>query len=47
MGVPVDDLEPELCRAILDVLGRAGTDLEPLRGRLTREAIAPHEGGRA
>ena len=41
MGVPVDDLEPELCRAILDVLGRAGTDLEPLRGRLTRAAIAP------
>ena len=41
MGVPVDDLEPELCRAILDVLGRAGTGLEPLRGRLTRAAIAP------
>lgn len=40
-GVPVDDLEPELCRAILDVLGRAGTDLESLRGRLTRAAIAP------
>jgi hypothetical protein len=40
-GVPVDDLEPGLCRAILDVLGRAGTELEPLRERLTLAAVAP------
>ena len=31
MDVPVDDLEPELCRAILNVLDRATSDLEPLR----------------
>ena len=37
MEVPVDDLEPELCRAILDVLDRATTDLEPLRATLSRE----------
>ena len=41
MEVPVDDLEPELCRAILDVLDRASTDLEPLRERLSREAAPP------
>ena len=41
MDVPVDDLEPELCRAILDVLDRASTDLEPLRERLSREAAPP------
>ena len=45
-GVPVEDLEPELCRAILDVLGRAGTDLESLRGG-SRGQRSPHEGGRA
>ena len=39
--VPVDDLEPELCRAILDVLDRATTDLEPLREKLSGEAAPP------
>ena len=43
MEVPVDDLEPELCRAILDVLDRATTDLEPLRERLSREARSAAE----
>ena len=43
MEVPVDDLEPELCRAILDVLDRATTDLEPLRERLSREAASATE----
>jgi hypothetical protein len=42
MEVPVDDLEPELCRAILDVLDRGTSDLEPLRERLAREAVPPH-----
>jgi hypothetical protein len=41
MDVPVDDLEPELRRAILDVLDRARGDLEPLRERLAREALPP------
>ena len=41
MDVPVDDLEPELCRAILDVLDRASTDLEPLRERLSGEVAPP------
>jgi hypothetical protein len=42
MEVPVDDLEPELCRAILDVLDRATMSLQPVRERLAREAVPPH-----
>ncbi len=34
MDARVDDLEPELCRAVLDVLGRAGPDLSTLRDAL-------------
>ena len=41
MDVPVDDLEPELCRAILNVLDRATSDLEPLRATLAREIAPP------
>ena len=46
MEVPVDDLEPELCRAILDVLDRATTDLEPLRDGSPAKPFRP-VGGRA
>jgi len=42
MDIPVDDLAPELCRAILDVLDRATANLAPLRERLAREAVPPH-----
>ena len=41
MDVPVDELVPDLCRAILNVLDRATSDLEPLRERLAREAVPP------
>jgi hypothetical protein len=41
MGVPLDDLEPELCSAILDVLHRATADHELLRDRLALEAVPP------
>ena len=44
-GGPVDDLEPELCRAILDVLDRA-THRPPTRcaSALARAALPPHRG---
>ena len=38
MDATVDDLEPELCRAIRDVLVRATPDLAPLHDALSRAA---------